>query len=448
MWIKERACIMMKQDILGRTKFVNSIVDFINVLSEGKRGCCFAIDGKWGTGKTYVLDMLEEELNQIQSEDTADNRYFVFHYNSWEYDYYDEPLVAIVASMQDEVENKESIWNREVDKTIQAGIEVAKTEVKKMVGSLAEKHIGVNFVNVIDAIRKVDQENEEKKESYDDFYNFKKAMSDVRTSMGKIAEEKTIVLVVDELDRCMPAYAIKVIERLHHIFEKINNIVVIIAVDSEQLDSSIKTIYGEKTNPKDYMKKIIDITFKLDAGEISLGIYKKYEKFFSYFKRPDDSEKELIEKTFSTIWAGVDIRTQEKSMAKIETLHSLISNEEMDIAVAMLEIFAIRYYDVSGDGKLLWILQMDSFINNKNRDSILGEKGKTWILDFREQAFLPMEQSAWHRERLNDNLQGRVLWLIDQVHGKGEKYYINNEGQYQKEKKCTKRFSELIKIVE
>lgn len=220
MWIKERACIMMKQDILGRTKFVNSIVDFINVLSEGKRGCCFAIDGKWGTGKTYVLDMLEEELNQIQSEDTADNRYFVFHYNSWEYDYYDEPLVAIVASMQDEVENKESIWNREVDKTIQAGIEVAKTEVKKMVGSLAEKHIGVNFVNVIDAIRKVDQENEEKKESYDDFYNFKKAMSDVRTSMGKIAEEKTIVLVVDELDRCMPAYAIKVIERLHHIFEK------------------------------------------------------------------------------------------------------------------------------------------------------------------------------------------------------------------------------------
>lgn len=439
---------MMKQDILGRTKFVNSIVDFINVLSEGKRGCCFAIDGKWGTGKTYVLDMLEEELNQIQSEDTADNRYFVFHYNSWEYDYYDEPLVAIVASMQDEVENKESIWNREVDKKIQAGIEVAKTEVKKMVGSLAEKHIGVNFVNVIDAIRKVDQENEEKKESYDDFYNFKKAMSDVRTSMGKIAEEKTIVLVVDELDRCMPAYAIKVIERLHHIFEKINNIVVIIAVDSEQLDSSIKTIYGEKTNPKDYMKKIIDITFKLDTGEISLGIYKKYEKFFPYFKRPDDSEKELIEKTFSTIWAGVDMRTQEKSMAKIETLHSLISDEEMDIAVAMLEIFAIRYYDVSGDGKLLWILQMDSFINNKNRDSILGEKGKTWILDFREQAFLPMEQSAWHRERLNDNLQGRVLWLIDQVHGKGEKYYINNEGQYQKEKKCTKRFSELIKIVE
>lgn len=429
---------MMKQDILGRTKFVNSIVDFINVLSEGKRGCCFAIDGKWGTGKTYVLDMLEEELNQIQSEDTADNRYFVFHYNSWEYDYYDEPLVAIVASMQDEVENKESIWNREVDKKIQAGIEVAKTEVKKMVGSLVEKHIGVNFVNVIDAIRKVDQENEEKKESYDDFYNFKKAMSDVRTSMGKIAEEKTIVLVVDELDRCMPAYAIKVIERLHHIFEKINNIVVIIAVDSEQLDSSIKTIYGEKTNPKDYMKKIIDITFKLDTGEISLGIYKKYEKFFSYFKRPDDSEKELIEKTFSTIWAGVDMRTQEKSMAKIETLHSLISDEEMDIAVAMLEIFAIRYYDVSGDGKLLWILQMDSFINNKNRDSILGEKGKTWILDFREQAFLPMEQSAWHRERLNDNLQGRVLWLIDQVHGKGEKYYINNEGQYQKEKNALK----------
>ena len=447
MWIKERACIMMKQDILGRTKFVNSIVDFINVLSEGKRGCCFAIDGKWGTGKTYVLDMLEEELNQIQSEDTADNRYFVFHYNSWEYDYYDEPLVAIVASMQDEVENKESIWNREVDKTIQAGIEVAKTEVKKMVGSLAEKHIGVNFVNVIDAIRKVDQENEEEKESYDDFYNFKKAMSDVRTSMGKIAEEKTIVLVVDELDRCMPAYAIKVIERLHHIFEKINNIVVIIAVDSEQLDSSIKTIYGEKTNPKDYMKKIIDITFKLDAGEISLGIYKKYEKFFSYFKRPDDSEKELIEKTFSTIWAGVDMRTQEKSMAKIETLHSLISNEEMDIAVAMLEIFAIRYYDVYGNRSLLWIVNMDESINVE-RDGMLGENGKAWMLDFKERAFPYAKQIFDGQERLNDNLQGRVLWLIDCAYRTENEYCIDDMEKYQKEKKCVKEFSKLIKIIE
>ena len=135
-------------------------------------------------------------------------------------------------------------------------------------------------------------------------------------------------------------------------------------------------------------------------------------------------------------------------MAKIETLHSLISDEEMDIAVAMLEIFAIRYYDVSGDGKLLWILQMDSFINNKNRDSILGEKGKTWMLDFKKRAFPYAKQIFDGQERLNDNLQGRVLWLIDQVHGKGEKYHISNEGQYQKEKKCTKRFSELIKIVE
>ena len=393
-----------------------------------------------GNRKNLCIGYAEEELNQIQSEDTADNRYFVFHYNSWEYDYYDEPLVAIVASMQDEVENKESIWNREVDKTIQAGIEVAKTEVKKMVGSLAEKHIGVNFVNVIDAIRKVDQENEEEKESYDDFYNFKKAMSDVRTSMGKIAEEKTIVLVVDELDRCMPAYAIKVIERLHHIFEKINNIVVIIAVDSEQLDSSIKTIYGEKTNPKDYMKKIIDITFKLDAGEISLGIYKKYEKyekFFSYFKRPDDSEKELIEKTFSTIWAGVDMRKKEKSMAKIETLHSLISNEEMDIAVAMLEIFAIRYYDVYGNRSLLWIVNMDESINVE-RDGMLGENGKAWMLDFKERAFPYAKQIFDGQERLNDNLQGRVLWLIDCAYRTENEYCIDDMEKYQKEKNVLK----------
>ena len=52
------------------------------------------------------------------------------------------------------------------------------------------------------------------------------------TKIGEIdiiakAKDKTIIFVVDELDRCLPEYSIKVLERLHHVFEKTSNIQVI-----------------------------------------------------------------------------------------------------------------------------------------------------------------------------------------------------------------------------
>ena len=43
------------------------------------------------------------------------------------------------------------------------------------------------------------------------------ALKQIKDVITKISEELNIVLFVDELDRCLPEYAIKVLERLHHI---------------------------------------------------------------------------------------------------------------------------------------------------------------------------------------------------------------------------------------
>lgn len=49
---------------------------------------------------------------------------------------------------------------------------------------------------------------------------------------------------MDELDRCLPAYTIKVLERLHHIFTDIDNVIVIIAMDKKQVEHVVGQIYG------------------------------------------------------------------------------------------------------------------------------------------------------------------------------------------------------------
>ena len=61
------------------------------------------------------------------------------------------------------------------------------------------------------------QETEEQHE-YDKYYAFHKVVKKAREELSKLAEDQTLVIVVDELDRCLPDYAIKILERLHHLF--------------------------------------------------------------------------------------------------------------------------------------------------------------------------------------------------------------------------------------
>lgn len=35
-------------------------------------------------------------MSEIQSEETSTDKYFIVRYNSWQYDYYEEPLGAII----------------------------------------------------------------------------------------------------------------------------------------------------------------------------------------------------------------------------------------------------------------------------------------------------------------------------------------------------------------
>ena len=101
---------MDKLDILQRDEFVKQLERMIENISENKVSTCFAINGKWGSGKTFVLDMLQERLEEKQSEQTADNKYFIIRYNSWKYDYYSEPLSSIVAELMTTIEERTALF--------------------------------------------------------------------------------------------------------------------------------------------------------------------------------------------------------------------------------------------------------------------------------------------------------------------------------------------------
>ena len=84
-----------------------------------------------------------------------------------------------------------------------------------------------------------------------------------------------MVVIIDELDRCRPLFAIEVLEKAKHLFN-VGNVVFVIGIDREQLGHSIRTVYGAGMDPEGYLRRFIDMNFNLPNPILSstaLGSY-------------------------------------------------------------------------------------------------------------------------------------------------------------------------------
>lgn len=255
-----------KLDVLNRQEFIDTLLQLVGGLADKQQGCCFGIEGVWGSGKSFVIEKFEEQLKDIQSEETCDNKYFVFHYDCWKYDYYDEPAIAIIAAMLDATNRELSLFSEGIENAGKLALETVKETLTSIAGELCKNKIGINLVEIASDI--LEKHDSEGTENFDSLYGFKRALEETRNGIQEIASHKTVIIVVDELDRCLPMYSIKVLERLHHIFNELNNVIVIVSMDKRQLEHSIKAIYGE-IDVDTYLRKFISFKVGLNTGKAS-----------------------------------------------------------------------------------------------------------------------------------------------------------------------------------
>lgn len=332
---------MEKLDILNREEFVDKLVNLTENISANKTSTSFAINGVWGCGKSFVLDMYEERLNEIQSEETADDKYFVIRYNCWKYDYYEEPLVAIVAAMIDIINQKTKLWNDEKKRARVLGVlKAVGTTLLSMVNDGVKDKIGVDIKATYETLKTNIKEEEEKVEQshdYDVYFSFNQALRRLQKLIEELSQEQTIVFVVDELDRCLPEYSIKVLERLHHLNENSNNVVTVLSIDKEQLQKSIKQIFGFE-EPGKYLEKFIQFEIKLDCGEVSKEITEKFAEYIAMFDKDIFDFDNSIEEYIQAIFKDVDARTQEQIIKRATIAHQMLYEDKKDYVFMCMEL--------------------------------------------------------------------------------------------------------------
>jgi hypothetical protein len=291
-----------KDDVLGRRIEAEQLIGYVESISgrmtlrEDGHAQTIAVDAGYGEGKTFFLRRLEMHL--------AINHPVAF-VDAWADDIADDPLTAIVATLEDalgDLLKKAPVkkrWESVLKKTGEVAKIAAKGLVKRGVGLLittaATEAIGGALedndasvrASVADEIKSIGKDtvagaentligvapNKLMRERIADFKRGQLAIRELKDSLRALVSSldnnslhQPIVVIVDEMDRCRPTYAIKLLEEVKHLFD-VPGLVFIFGMHGEQLSHAIRAAYGPEFDGRSYLRRFIGRRYRLATPE-------------------------------------------------------------------------------------------------------------------------------------------------------------------------------------
>lgn len=305
-----------KNDLLGRQDSATTLTELICSTAEP---LVLSINASWGEGKTTFLSM----WRQLLTNKAVNTLYF----NAWENDFSEDAFVSLIGELELGIEE---LQPKLPDESI---AQLAK--VKKFAASLMKRSIPTAVKLATAGIVDLDDFSEETLANFSEkladeqvkryeksrksVAEFKLALSDLSSTLSNQGNSFPLVILIDELDRCRPPYAIKILEAVKHFFS-VPNVVFVLAIDRTQLGHSISSMYGTGMDVSGYLRRFIDIDYNLPRpkkGAFSKAQFAQFGLIELLKKRTvRESQYELdnLDNVFAGIFEALDcsLREQER----------------------------------------------------------------------------------------------------------------------------------------
>ena len=252
------------------------------VVSNIDGPCAIAVDAAWGAGKTTFLQMWAQLLR--------DRGYLVVEFNAWETDYSGDPFVALSSEITGEIKK----WsgpssNQQLEAAKQKSLDILRKAAPGVIRFAAGfiPLVGGEIGNVLSSFA------EEKIAGYQTAQNsigeFRSELQTLVDMLWKSNEDRPLVVLIDELDRCRPSYAIELLETGKHIFS-VDHVVFVIAVNRNELAKSVKVLYGDDFGADGYLKRFFDADFRLPEPDRNDFVRELLVSggFYEYLDRTND----------------------------------------------------------------------------------------------------------------------------------------------------------------
>lgn len=255
----------LHDDLLKRNK---DLVHFYDLLLAQEVSSLIAIDGRWGSGKTFFVkqSMLlinaknpmsemdnEKKMSILYSlpfsqkeEDVQENYELAVYYDAWENDNDSDPVLSLVY---------------EIIKQLGMTYDFAEnSNVFKLAGSILEALSGRNINGIIENLKGENPLAKISKEK-DLHENIKIFFSEILVERGN-----RLVVFIDELDRCKPSYSVQLLERIKHYLCDAR-ITFVFSVNLEELQHTIKHYYGNTFDACRYLDRFFDMRVSLPPAD-------------------------------------------------------------------------------------------------------------------------------------------------------------------------------------
>ncbi len=309
------------------------------------------IDGNWGTGKTEFCYKL---INLFKEEGT----YNLIYIDAFKADHIDDPLLSIISEIIkiDKDENKQKEIIKKIAPTIGYG---AKVLGKAVVSHLLKQDTDSIIEGYDETIQKIADKAIDAGVGVmlKEYVKAEKNLKALQDVLKEITQDKPIVIFIDELDRCRPDFAIKMLEVIKHTFD-IEDLQFVLITNMEQLKASVNHCYGSGVNAQNYLEKFlkfrIELPVKMQRNLVSL-------KYFNNLAKQSKVLENIYSKNMSIDYYSLVKTCIEVSKLSLRDIENLVRHFEIyQIITNKISSYKEMYSDVQLLAICLYVINPSS----------------------------------------------------------------------------------------
>ena len=214
--------------------------------------------GSWGTGKTTLLSMVQDEIEHK----AADSATLCIRLNAWTFEGYDDAKTALMEALLQSLQEKQPFLPyKEKIKNIFSHLNLMKVSsilmtaglpiaIRMLLGATGGTFVNVNTKSTADGLTemvpKLTSEFSEAAGQNTTMQSIRKFRQEME-SLLQAAEVENIVVLLDDLDRCMPDAIIDMLEAIR-LFLTIPKLTFVVAADDSVIKYAVNRKYPDKEN--------------------------------------------------------------------------------------------------------------------------------------------------------------------------------------------------------
>lgn len=263
----EQALQELKADKFKFDKLAKKLLD--DYLLQMQLPNCFGIYGNWGAGKSTLLNFIKKHIEAEHSEEVA-----VVYFEPWKYEHSknSDLLFALINKIKVDLGISTQEWEKLEAKLLTIGN-----------WALSKLPISVDIKEIDESLQKFEEILLDKHQLWADETEALRKEFEGIISQALLTDsngnKRTLVVFIDDLDRCLPESAVRLLESIKN-FLTVQDTLFVIAIDrrvvAEMIDKKyrLKNGYGDE-----YLMKIINYYYELpkvrleDIARETIDIY-------------------------------------------------------------------------------------------------------------------------------------------------------------------------------